>query len=74
MAVQPSKLSPDLQELIARTRAKMEREGEFYPAKGPYESPFDDETRVAIKELLVSGEYRRLADLVAADDPEVADL
>lgn len=74
MAVRP-KLDPEFQELVERTRARLAAAGELRPpVTAPYESPFDDETRKAILELVRSGEYRRLADAIAAEDPEIADL
>lgn len=74
MEVRPSKLSPELLDLIGRTRARLAESGELQPAKGPYKSPFDEETKQAVLDFIRSGEYRRLADQIGRDDPEMADL
>lgn len=73
MAVRP-KLDPVLEEIIERTRAEMAAAGELRAATGPYESPFDEETRNAVIEFIRSGEYRHLVDEIGREDPEVADL
>lgn len=73
MAVRP-KLDPELEALVARTRAKLEASGELRAATGAYESRFDTETRKVIAEFVRSGEYHRLAAEVGREDPEFADL
>jgi len=39
-----------------------------------YESPLGDQEREAVARILRDGTYRRLADAIAADDTELADL
>lgn len=69
------KLDAQLRELVERTRARMADTGGLRPPiVEPYQSPFSEEARQAILELVGSGDYRRLADVVADDDPEIADL
>lgn len=73
MTVRPA-LDPDLQEIVDRTRAELKANGQLRAATGIYRSPLDAETRQAVANFVASGEYRRLADEVGHDDPELADL
>jgi hypothetical protein len=70
----PSELDPQLQQVVDRTRARLAEAGELYPPKGHYEAPLDEGARTAVMTFIRSSEYCRLADEVARDDPEVADL
>lgn len=69
-----ARLDPELQEVVERTRARLAAEGRLRGIPGPYQSPFDEETKAAVLEFLRSGEYRRLVAEIGAEDPEVADL
>ena len=74
MSTRPVELSPALAAAVARAREALEADGELRPSPGGYVSDFDDETRDVIARIIRDGTYRRLADAVAAEDPEVADL
>lgn len=73
MSTRPVELSPALAAAVDRARAALEADGELGRTSG-FVSDFDDETRDVIARILGDGTYRRLAEAVAADDPEVADL
>lgn len=73
MVVRP-KLDPELREIIEQTRARLAAVGQLRAARGPYKSPFDEETKKAIADFVHSGEYHRLATEIGREDPEVADL
>jgi hypothetical protein len=73
VSTRPVELSPALAAAVHRARAALEADGEPGRTSG-YVSDFDDETRTVIARILSDGTYQRLADAVAADDPDVADL
>jgi hypothetical protein len=45
----------------------------YAPRAGRYRSHLDEQERAAVAKLIGDGTYRRLADAVAAEDPEIAD-
>ena len=68
-------LDPALQAVVERAReALAEAGGLGVRTAERYESPLGDQEREAVARILRDGTYRRLADAVAADDAELADL
>ena len=74
MAIRPVHLDPPLQEAIDRAREELTAAGQLQPKPGPYKSPLGEKERAAVARMLSDGTYRRLADAVVAEDPELADL
>lgn len=72
MTRRPAKLSPELTKAIAHAREVVAASGGLQRRSG-YVSPLG-ETGAAVARFIEDGTYRRLADAVARDDPEVADL
>jgi len=75
MATRSLHLDPPLREAVERAREALdEADGVGVPTTERYESPLGDQERAAVARILRDGTYRRLADGVAADDAELADL
>ena len=75
MATRSLHLDPALQEAVESTRkAIAETGGLGVSSPERYESPLGDQEREAVARILRDGTYRRLADAIAADDTELADL
>ncbi len=75
MATRSLHLDPALQEAVERARETLDEAGGLGEATAErYESPLADQEREAVARILRDGTYRRLADAVAADDDELADL
>jgi hypothetical protein len=63
-----------LAEAVERAREAFKASGELRVQRGSYKSPLGEKERAAVARLLRDGTYRRLADAVARDDPDLADL
>jgi hypothetical protein len=74
MSTRPVELSPALAAAVERARAELAEDGELRGRSSGYQSPLDERTRDVVRRFLSDGTYRRLTDMVAADDPEIADL
>ena len=75
MATRSLHLDPALQEAVERAREAIAEAGGLGVSSAErYESPLGDQEREAVARILRDGTYRRLADAVAADDAELADL
>jgi len=66
-------LSPALAAAVERARTQLAEDGELRGRPSGYESSLDGETREAVRRFLSDGTYHRLAAMVAAGDPEIAD-
>jgi hypothetical protein len=64
-------LTPELADAVERARAALG--GDELPRPGGYRSPLGPEDRAVVARIIADGTYRRLADAVAATDPEIAD-
>ena len=64
-------LTPELADAVERARASLG--ADELPRPGGYRSPLGAEARAAVARIIADGTYRRLADAVAATDPEIAD-
>lgn len=73
VATRPLRLDPPLQDAVDRAREALAGRGRPLPKTAPYRSPLDEQERAAVARLIGDGTYRRLADAVAAADPEIAD-
>jgi len=67
-------LDPALAKVVKRARKALDASGELDPKPGAFKSPLASDERAAVAKMLRDGTYRRLADDVARDDPESADL
>jgi hypothetical protein len=74
VATHPVHLDSALQEAVNRAREAIAGSGDLRPKLGPYTSPLSEQERRAVAALLRDGTYRQLADAVAANDPDTADL
>ena len=72
MSTRPVHLALHLTEAVERARRGLDTSGEL-PRPGGYRSPLGPEERAAVARIIEDGTYRRLADAVAATDPEIAD-
>jgi hypothetical protein len=73
VSTRPLHLSPELAEAVARARQALDDAGELHGRPSGYQSPLDAKERAAVARIIADGTYRRLADAVAADDPEIGD-
>jgi hypothetical protein len=73
VATRPLRLDPPLQDAVDRAREATAARDRLRPTAGRYRSPLDEQERAAVARLIGDGTYRRLADAVAAKDPEIAD-
>jgi hypothetical protein len=67
-------LSPALRDAVKRARDAIAASGLPGPQHGPYKSPLSEAERSAVATLLRDRTYRQLADKVATEDPDIADL
>lgn len=74
MSTRPVELSPALAAAVERARAELAEDGELRGRPSGYQSQLDEQTQEVVRRFLSDGTYRRLAEMVAADDPEIADL
>jgi hypothetical protein len=72
VSTRPVHLDPDLADAVKRARVGLEASGEL-PRPGGYRSPLSPEGRAEVDRIIRDGTYKRLADAVAATDPEIAD-
>ena len=72
MSTRPTHLTPELAEAVERARIGLESSGEL-PRPGGYRSPLGPEDRAVVARIIADGTYRRLAEAVAATDPDIAD-
>jgi hypothetical protein len=72
VSTRPLNLTPELAEAVERARVGLESSGEL-PRPGGYRSSLGPEDRAVVARIIADGTYRRLADAVAATDPEIAD-
>jgi hypothetical protein len=72
VSTRPLHLTPELAEAVERARVGLESSGEL-PRPGGYRSPLSPEGQAVVTRIIADGTYRRLADAVAATDPELAD-
>jgi hypothetical protein len=72
VSTRPLNLTPELAEAVERARVGLESSGEL-PRPGGYRSPLSAEDSAVVARIIADGTYRRLADAVAATDPEIAD-
>jgi hypothetical protein len=73
VSTRPLHLSPELAEVVERARQELEAAGEMHGRPSGYRSPLDEQERAAVARIIADGTYRRLADAVAATDPDIAD-
>lgn len=73
VSTRPVELSPSLAAAVERARAQLAADGELHGRPSGYQSPLSDREKELVRRFLSDGTYRRLADMVAADDPEIAD-
>jgi hypothetical protein len=73
VSTRPLNLTPELAEAVERARRELDAAGELHGRPSGYRSPLDDQERAAVGRIIADGTYRRLADAVAATDPEIAD-
>lgn len=64
-------LTPQLADAVEQARASLG--ADELPRPGGYRSPLCPEDRAVVARIVADGTYRRLADAVAATDPEIAD-
>jgi hypothetical protein len=74
VATRPPHLDPALQEAVNCAREALATSGQLRPKPGTYKSPLSEQERSAVAKILRDGTYRKLADAVAAEDPDIADL
>jgi len=74
VSTRPAHLDPALARAVERAREALDASGELRPRPGVLTSPLGPKERAAVTRILRDGTYRRLADAVARDDPELADL
>lgn len=74
MSTRPLNLDPELASAVKRAREALDASGQLRAKPAGYESPLGPKERAAIARMLQDGTYRRLADDVGRDDPELADL
>jgi hypothetical protein len=74
VSTRPVELSPALAAAVADAREALEADGELRGRPTGYTSPLSEQERAAVLRFVRDGTYRRLADAIAADDPEIADL
>jgi len=67
-------LDPELARAVERARQALDSSGQLRTQPGSYKSPLGEKERAAVARMLRDGTYRRLADAVVSDDPELADL
>lgn len=72
VSTRPLHLTPELAEAVERERVGLESSGEL-PRPGGYQSPLSPEGRAEVDRIIKDGTYKRLADAVAATDPEITD-
>jgi hypothetical protein len=73
VSTRPLRLNPALQEAVERARADLSASGQLTLKPGEYQSPLGADERAAVARIVRDGTYGRLADMVAYDDPELAD-
>jgi hypothetical protein len=74
VATHPVHLDSALQEAIDCAREAIPSSRELRPEPGLYMSPLSERERRAVATLLHDGTYRQLANALAANDPDIADL
>lgn len=73
MSTRPVELSPALAAAVAVAREGLEADGELRGRSSGYTSPLNEQEKALVLRFVRDGTYRRLADAVAAEDPELAD-
>jgi hypothetical protein len=73
VATRPLRLDPPLRDAVERAREALAASERVHPKPGRYRSHLDDQERAAVARIISNGTYRRLAESVAAADPEIAD-
>jgi hypothetical protein len=74
VSTRPVHLDPALAKAVERARTVLEASGQLRRRPGVLESPLGKKEQAAVARILRDGTYRRWADAVARDDPELADL
>jgi hypothetical protein len=73
MAIDPIRLSLELDEVVAQARSVALATGELVSRPGPYRSPVPTEAGDVLLGLLRDGTYDAAVRRVVVEDPELAD-